>query len=404
MQNNEITNPDTLPENQTPGADAPALPIVYVDPSQFKLDPVEASEIELAFIPQLEKMKELETEYLAILDESPDDPEVGKKADTLRKKYVKVRTETDKIHTKQKAYYLAGGRFCDAWEKTQETVSKLKEEKLASITNHAKIEAEKQRVELEKDRIELLRPVLELPSYAHLQLGTMATDVFYAYLKTTTDAHAERVSKEQKEKEEREAEAEKTDRYNKRAASIAALTHVWNPQTPDYIQLTKETTPEEWLVIRDRVVAHRDAWIAADNKRKEDAAKLQKENDELRAQINNPAPAQTAPSEWKQTVHAAHQTHGGPLAGTPAPQPVAASTLAAAVSAATAGATIPPPDASVGAGELSDAQKLTSFVDRFEIPERLHNYRSTAAMNAHAEIVAKFAGFKTWADGLAKKV
>lgn len=386
MENKEIANPEALPENQTPGAEAAVLPIVYVDPALFKLEAVEASEIEKAFIPQLEKMRELEAEYLAIIDESPDDPEVGKKADTLRKKYVKVRTETDKIHRKQKDYYLNGGRFVDAWEKTQETVSKIKEDKLASITNHAKIEAEKQRAELEKDRIELLRPVLELPSYAHLQLGTMATDVFYAYLKTTQEAHAERVSKEQKEKEEREAAALKTKAFNERNASILKYSFLWNSQTPGYVELTPDTTPEEWLVIRDRVIVLRDAWIVADQKRKDDAAQLQKENDELKAKLNNPAPSPANPEAFRHTTPAAS------TAGSPAPSP-----LAAAVSSAIAGATIPLPEQPAPKG---DAENLAGWLESFQLPQPLGVYKDRKYLDAHVLISEKFNGFLVWAESI----
>jgi len=33
----------------------------------------------------------------------------------LRLKYMKIRTATLDIHKKQKAFYLAGGRFVDGW-------------------------------------------------------------------------------------------------------------------------------------------------------------------------------------------------------------------------------------------------------------------------------------------------
>ena len=92
--------------------------LIVINPQKFGLEKTEAQKIEAVFTPMLDKMVELEKEYNRVTGFLIS-PEVVQMAKELRLKYVKVRTGTDEIHKTAKAYYLAGGRFVDAWRNAQ---------------------------------------------------------------------------------------------------------------------------------------------------------------------------------------------------------------------------------------------------------------------------------------------
>lgn len=144
--------------------------LVKLDAKEYGLQENKAKEIELAFMPMLNKMKELEIEYNKIIDEQITQ-ETSTRAKDLRLKYVKVRTRTASIHKEAKSFYLAGSRFVDAWKNTQLYASQGLEKKLEEIEKHFE-EIEKQK----KHELEINRRN-QLSKYQDLDIALRLSDM-----------------------------------------------------------------------------------------------------------------------------------------------------------------------------------------------------------------------------------
>jgi hypothetical protein len=184
-----------------------------VDPKEFGLTEVEATEVEKGFLPVIAEREKLEDTYKKIIAETEITPVLTKQARELRIKYQHIRTDTDKIHKVLKAYYLAGGRFVDSWKnKNNEIITQI-ESALDKVENHF-INIEKEKIaNLEIERKELLKPYLDESLFPN-GLGTMQKEVFDNYLKGIIDTYNKRIEDEKKAEEEklRKIEEEKAER------------------------------------------------------------------------------------------------------------------------------------------------------------------------------------------------
>jgi colicin import membrane protein len=158
--------------------------IVKIDPQEFGIEETKAADIKAQFQPMLDKMVELEAEFNEVVNLPIESPESAKKARELRLKYKKIRTGTADIHKKQKAFYLAGGRFVDGWKNAQEFSSLGKEDKLEEIEKYVE-NLEKQRLaDLQKSRVEQLAQY-EVENTESLNLSGMADNVWENFLAGT---------------------------------------------------------------------------------------------------------------------------------------------------------------------------------------------------------------------------
>lgn len=112
-----------------------AVEMVVINPKEFGLGTAEATEIESVFIPVIAERKILAEIYSQIIGKELSE-ELTIEARDLRLKLVKVRTSTDKIHKTAKAFYLAGGKFVDAWKNSNVTMVAQMEAKLSEIENY----------------------------------------------------------------------------------------------------------------------------------------------------------------------------------------------------------------------------------------------------------------------------
>ena len=118
--------------------------VVILAAKDYGIDEIKAKEIEGVFLPlELERgvltqlYSEIITEELSV--------ELCGKARELRLKLVKVRTGTEKIHKSQKAFFLAGGRYVDAWKNKTVVAVEQMESKLLEVENYF-INIEKQKI------------------------------------------------------------------------------------------------------------------------------------------------------------------------------------------------------------------------------------------------------------------
>lgn len=170
-----------------------------LNPIEYGLNENQAQTIQQAFMPKITEREGYSVIYEQLITKELT-PELCNDAADLRRKLVKVRTGIAEIHKTQKAYFLAAGRFVDAWKNKETAPIEQMEEKLTDIEKYfERIEAE--RIEkLEAERVEEIKQYSEVfPS----GLGRMEEMVYKNYLTGLKVAHEARIKTEQ------EAEAER---------------------------------------------------------------------------------------------------------------------------------------------------------------------------------------------------
>lgn len=248
--------------------------LVKISAQEFGLDEAKAQEIESQFLPVIQERDNLLEAYTDVMQK---DVSIAtcKEARELRLKFVKVRTSTGRIHKVAKAFYLAGGKFVDAWKNRNVTVIQEMETKLEEIETHfERIEAER----VEKLNAERYAECLKFtqPELIPQNLGLMDEAVFASYLtglrvvqeqKIEAERKAEeaRIEAEKKAEEERKAK-EKADREERER--IAAENE----------RLKKEAEEREALAAIERKKAAEERRILeAQIKAKEEAEKAEQE-------------------------------------------------------------------------------------------------------------------------------
>lgn len=179
--------------------------ISKINPAEFGLQEAQAQTIEAAFMPKIIERNALAEMYETLIT-GEISPELAVEAKSLRLKLVKVRTGIAEIHRTQKAFYLAAGRYVDAWKRKETAPVEQMEEKLEGI--------EKYYENLEKERKAKLRAerVVELQKYESdgslIPLGEMSDEVWTNYLAGVRLAYEQRKENERKAEEERLAAIE----------------------------------------------------------------------------------------------------------------------------------------------------------------------------------------------------
>lgn len=177
--------------------------ITKLNPEEFGLKEDQAATIEKAFMPKIIERNMLSEMYETVIKGDVTVPETALEARDLRLKLVKVRTGIAEIHRTQKAFYLAAGRFVDAWKNKETAPVEQMEEKLLAI--------EKYQENLERERKAALRAerLKELEKYevdgSLIILGEMTEDVWQNYIAGVKVQYQLRKDAERKAEEERVA-------------------------------------------------------------------------------------------------------------------------------------------------------------------------------------------------------
>jgi len=287
--------------------------------SDFGLDFETAKVIENAFTPKVIERNGLVQVYERVLTKEMSE-ETSKEAKEVRLKLVKVRTGIAEIHKTQKAFYLAAGRYVDAW-KNKETEPVLQmEEKLEEIeTYFIRIEQERIR-KIETERRELILQYTEVMPAA---LGLMEESVFQNYLTGVKFAHeariaeekrieAERIAKEKAEEEAREAQRLENIRLKKEAEERERLAEIERKKQADLLAAEKAKAEKERKELEERAAklkAENDAKLEAERKERERLAnelkaKQDKEAAELKAKQEAEKKAKAAPDKENALAYA----------------------------------------------------------------------------------------------------
>lgn len=269
--------------------------IVKIDPKEFGIEDTKAADIQSQFKPMLDKMVELEGDYNEVLNLPVEEKETAKKARELRLKYMKIRTATLDIHKKQKAFYLAGGRFVDGWMNAQKFASLGKEEKLEEIEKYAENLEKERLAKLQAEREAALVPY-EVENIETLSLAKMADNVWENFLagsKANYEAKkkAEQDAREAEEKRRKEEEAERervrleNERLKKEAEELKALRDRRSKELAPYITFVMDFNAALELPDEDFAVVLTDAKASKEAHDEQQRLKAEEEEKERQKQI-----------------------------------------------------------------------------------------------------------------------
>ena len=269
---------------------------VIVSAKDYGIDEIKAKEIEGVFLPlELERgvltqmYSEIITEELSV--------ELCGKARELRLKLVKVRTGTEKIHKSQKAFFLAGGRYVDAWKNKTVVAVELMESKLLEVENYF-INIEKQKIkQLGITRKELLSGICEDTSMYPLE--TMSEKDFEVLKTVLTNSY--NLVKEEEARIHLESENLRLELmvFEARRTEIMPF---YQFLTPEQQEINYGTLTElEWSDFTDLLVIAKLDYEKKQAKLKADNEQLQKELSESIA-INEVVTAKLSEVELKQDV------------------------------------------------------------------------------------------------------
>jgi hypothetical protein len=316
--------------------------LTKIDPKEYGLEENQVQTIEQAFAPKIAERDGYIERYNQIIKTELTESLCNEAGD-LRKKLVKVRTGIAEIHKTQKSFFLAAGRFVDAWKNKETAPIEQMEENLGKIEKHFIIIEQERITKLELDRAELLKHYTEIMP---MSLGLMQEDVFQAYLAAQKMAYEAKIAAEKQAELDRIAaeKAEAAERERIRVENEA---------------LKQAAIEREKAIEAERIEA------AKKQKAIEDAARIEREKIEAeRAKIEAELRAkQQAELKVKQQAEASEKQRI---------------------------------EAEKQAAKAPDREKLVAFVNSIVLPA-LPVLKSEESKNIADDIAAKFDGFKAWA-------
>lgn len=171
--------------------------IAKLDPKEFGLEESNVQTIEQAFQPKILERDALVPVYEELIKKEIT-PELCQDFKAMRLKLVKVRTGIAEIHKTQKAYFLAAGRFVDAWKNKETAPIEQMEEKLKEGEEYFERLEAKRIADLEAERTTLLNPYTDIIPQS---LGLLSEEAFTTYLTGAKVAYEARIEAEKAELE-----------------------------------------------------------------------------------------------------------------------------------------------------------------------------------------------------------
>ena len=181
-----------------------------INPAEFGLEENQAQTIEQAFMPKIVERDGIKPIYSELLTKEIT-PQLCFEAKNLRLKLVKIRTGIAEIHKSQKAFFLAAGRYVDAWKNKETLPVTQMEENLEAIEKHyEKIEAERI-AKLQEERASEMQKYEA--DFIPGNLGELTEQVWANFLLGTKTAYEQRKESERlaAEKEAERIAAEKAE-------------------------------------------------------------------------------------------------------------------------------------------------------------------------------------------------
>jgi len=200
--------------------------LIKLDATEFGVEKSRAKEMESAFVPMINRLKEMEAQHNNIVKKSQNGitKEICDEAHQLRLQYVKSRTSVDAVHKIGKQDALLLGRAWDGLKNQYLFVTNRKEAILNTIENHFEILEEERKAKLKDEReTALLKYEVETE---HIQLGDMTKEVWDNYfsgvklqyensIAAEKKAETDRIAKEKADREEQERIRKDNERLQK---------------------------------------------------------------------------------------------------------------------------------------------------------------------------------------------
>ncbi len=179
--------------------------VVAINPTEFGIDKNRAMEISNKFSPIQPEIDAFTQQYNALLTQEIN-ADVAYDARALRLKLRDLRTKKiNVVHKSEKEFFLAGGKFVDAWKNKLNTAIELMEERLTEIE---KFEERREAERIEQFRKERWEEMSKYTSIEPKDLGTMDEFIYKATL-NGLKAEYERQQEEDRKAEEIRLEAER---------------------------------------------------------------------------------------------------------------------------------------------------------------------------------------------------
>ncbi len=218
------------------------------------LSPSKADQIEAAFKPMVETLKDMEAAYEMVMSQEISKP-LCKKAKRLRLDIAKVRIDADKVRISEKKQYTVGANAIQGMYNILKFGTSEKEDKLKNIeTHYEQIEAERKR-QCEEDRRAELSPYVETVGI-QANLSDKSDQEWKEYLEQVKTWDQERLDKieaarvtrgkrEKKEAKEREESIKEDERAKIREESKVKTSVIMPSQKLKEIKAGKGKTTQD---------------------------------------------------------------------------------------------------------------------------------------------------------------
>lgn len=354
--------------------------IEKVNPKDYGLEESSVATIEQAFQPKIIERDALVPMYEDLVKQELT-PELCKSFKELRLKMVKVRTGIADIHKTQKAYFLAAGRFVDAWKNKETEPIEQMESKLKEGEEYFERLEAKRIADLEVQRIEALSVFTDiLPN----GLGLLSDEAFTTYLTGAKVAYEARIAEEKRIEDERVAKEKALVLHNERREQLIPYWSFvpYEKRDMDFSTLTDD----EWKERLD--------W-SVDQKRKDDEAKEKQrlENERLKAEAKSREKALASERKAQEEALAAERAKAAEAMRI---EKEKAAKLEAELKAWAAGERIAQEEAkkAANAPDLEKLTKLASDLLAYELPI-VHGEEAKKVIASTKELLKKVSKFIT---------
>lgn len=244
---------------------------IIIDPKEYGLEEKKAGTIESAFLP-----KKVETDGFVKVYESIINKEINestcKEARELRLKLVKVRTGIRDIHTAEKAFYLASGKYVDALKNKLTLPVQQMEEKLTEIEKYFENQEKERAKQLREDREKQLEPYGTDTTFIALDL---MSDEQFADLLSKEKLSFETKKRQEEELEQARIERERLDKLETERRLSCSTIVQFMPDNFDF----RDSTEKEYKSAVSEATKKRDEHNQEVERQRAELARIKKEQE-----------------------------------------------------------------------------------------------------------------------------
>jgi hypothetical protein len=325
-----------------------------------------------------------------------------KMASEARKFLKQKRIDVETTRKTLKEQSLREGQTIDSIAKILKNLIEPLEDKAESIEKFAEIQEAKRKAELKEEREKEIQPFAEFVPFG-IDLSNLNEDDYSKLLNGCKLQLQAKFEAEQKEEKERIEKEKKQELFSERKLKLAEFMQFYNPENPDFIVLTSETTEQEFIFILNNCKKLKSEYeakqelirkenerlkIEAEAKEKELEAERKKKEDEIKKIEAENKKKLDAERKEKEKIEA--ELKAKQLAELKAKQEQEAKEKAEL-------------EAKKKANKAPDKEKLKVWINSFK-SDNAPNLSSDESKAICVEITNKFNAFTKWAETLASNL